>query len=404
MKMIFKAFCKKFFGAKYERLIRTLFLYLLVFWGFHIADLKIEIAPFILYLMITAFTAGVMWQTLSSQDNAAYMQNLMMLPFERREFVLSYVAAISAYTLLTKTAALMTVLLAVSVWSGTEILTGFLCAANAVLTAAVIFSLKKYWYIGSFWIAALLAALVCFWNKPWFALLTAANIILAFVLLLRADEYSFYPVNHKNKRSVKVHRHYSVWRYFFRYLSAHKNYLINTAIMYCAACVLPLFWGQMESRFIVPIGFAILSLNTPICILLSCDHDLEQAMRFLPCQAKTFCVPYCLFIFSCNIIADIIFLCSLQIQIGGVTAPMIVAAIFFALQSAVCSVLLEWFHPLREWKTESDLWHHPRKYLVPAAMLLLAGAVSAMPVFAFALIFLLIAEITVLLIYCWRSH
>lgn len=28
------------------------------------------------------------------------------------------------------------------------------------------------------------------------------------------------------------------------------------------------------------------------------------------------------------------------------------------------------------WKIESDLWHHPRKYVMPAIMMLLAGLVS----------------------------
>ena len=143
----------------------------------------------------------------------------------------------------------------------------------------------------------------------------------------------------------------------------------------------------------VPVGFAVLSLNTPICILLSCDRDLEQAVRFLPGQKRRFCIPYCLFIFLCNMAADAIFLISWQIQSGGVTAFMAAQAVFFALQSAVLSVLLEWFYPIRGWKIESDLWHHPRKYIVPAVMLLLAGAVSAWPVLLPALLVLPALEI-----------
>lgn len=146
----------------------------------------------------------------------------------------------------------------------------------------------------------------------------------------------------------------------------------------------------------IPIGFAILSLNTPVCILLSCDPALEQAVRFLPGQKRAFCVPYCLFIFLCNITANIIFLCSLQIQKGSVTIMTIATALFFALQSALCSVLLEWFYPIRGWKIESDLWHHPRKYIVPTVMLLLAGAVGILPGLMPVLIILLAVEIVVL--------
>ena len=148
--------------------------------------------------------------------------------------------------------------------------------------------------------------------------------------------------------------------------------------MWGVACVLPVFLGKMERTFVMPIGFAILSLNTPVSILLSCDPDLEQAVRFLPGQRRAFCLPYCLFLFLCNMAANAIFLASWQIQIGGADSPVIFMAAFFALAGSMGSVLLEWFCPLRGWKTQSDLWHHPRKYLVPAAMLLLAGAISTM--------------------------
>ena len=90
------------------------------------------------------------------------------------------------------------------------------------------------------------------------------------------------------------------------------------------------------------------------------DPALEQAVRFLPGQKRAFCIPYCLFIFLCNMTADVVFLCSWQIRIGGVTGTVIVTAVIFALQSAIGSVLLEWLCPIRGWKTESDLWHHPR--------------------------------------------
>ena len=336
MKMSFEVTAKKLFGVKYERLIRTLFLELVAFWGLHIAGFQVEIAPFILYLMAGAFSAGVMWQALSSDGNRANMENMLMLPFEGRTLVFSYVAALGAYTLLTKTAGLLAVFWAVGHWSWTEILGSLLCALAAIVAAACLYPLR----------------------------------------LGRMDAYAFYVQPASRGRAVKVYRRCSVRRYLFRYLMAHKNYLVNTAAMWGVACVLPVLLGQMEARFVLPIGFAILSLNTPICILLSCDPALERAVRFLPGQGRAFCVPYCLFIFGCNLAADIVFLCSWQIQLGGIGPLHALTAAAFALLSAVGSVLLEWYFPLRGWKIESDLWHHPRKYIVPAVMLLLAGLVS----------------------------
>ena len=65
--------------------------------------------------------------------------------------------------------------------------------------------------------------------------------------------------------------------------------------------------------------------------------------------------------------ASVIFLQFLSWQIGksGVNSTEIITAPLFALQSAILSVLLEWFCPIRNWKIENDLWQHPRKYIVP---------------------------------------
>ena len=336
MKMSFEATAKKLFGVRYERLIRALFLELVVFWGLHISGLQVEIAPSILYLMSGAFSAGVMWQALSAGDNRANMENMFMLPFEGRRLIFAYVAALGTYTLLTQTAGLLAVVWAVAPWSWAEILGSILCALAAIVIVSCLYPLR----------------------------------------LGRTDAYAFYVRPASHRRTVKSHRRYSVWRYLFRYLMAHKNYLVNTAAMWGVACVLPVLLGQMEARFVLPIGFAILSLNTPICILLSCDPALERAVRFLPGQGRAFCVPYCLFMFGCSLAADMVFLSSWQIQIGGITLFHALTAASFALLSAVGSVLLEWYCPIRGWKIESDLWHHPRKYVVPAVLLLLAGLVS----------------------------
>ena len=402
MQMTGKAFSKKLFGAKYERLPRTLFIDLIVFWGLYIAGFQVQIAPSVRNLMISAFTAGVMWQALSSKDNGAELRHMLMLPFRCREFVFSYVAALGAYTVLTKTGLLLAVLLAVSVWNPIEIIVLIICMIHAVLMAATVYSMRKYWYAGCLWTVVIAAVILFLGSRWWFGLLLFVNGMFAVLSLWRADGYVFYQWESKKNHAIRQRKRASLWRYFFRYLRCHKNYLLNTAVMWCAALVLPYFLGEMAGQSVIPVGFAVLSLNTPICILLSCDCDLERAVRFLPGQKKGFCIPYCLFIFLCNMAADVLFLCSWQAQNGGVTVLMIAGAVFFALQSAVLSVLLEWFYPIRGWKIESDLWHHPRKYIVPVVMLLLAGAVSSWPVLLPALLVILVAEIVSLLFICRR--
>ena len=104
-----------------------------------------------------------MWQALSSKDQASYLQNLYMLPFENRNLVLSYVSALGSYTLLTKTAALLSVAFAVSAWTWTEVLGSFLCAVHAALFAAVLFSFRNHPWAGSLW--AVVVVIVLLWGE-----------------------------------------------------------------------------------------------------------------------------------------------------------------------------------------------------------------------------------------------
>lgn len=403
MKMIFKCYAKKLFGAKYEKVLQNLFVIFILYWGLHLAEIKIIIAPSILYFMIGFLTAGVMWQVLAAEAGAAQMQNMMMLPLDEKKFVLVYTAALGLYTIFSRTAVLLAVILAVSEQEWQEIIHTIFCMINAVLVTAVIFSLKKYHAAGILCAAEIAAVIFLGWNKNWFIGMLLMIGVTALSLLQNTDAYSFYGPEGEKKRTPKTHRHGSVRCYFLRYLKDHKNYLANTEIMWCAACILPMIFRQMESMFAVLIGFAVLTLNTPICILLSCDRSLEQAVRVLPGQKQTFCSPYCLFIFSCNVTADMIFLCSWQIQAGGVTVWMFITAVCFSLQSAICAVLLEWFYPIRKWKTESDLWHHPRKYVVPGFMVLLAGFIGTIPEATILFMILLGIEMISFVIVCQKA-
>lgn len=402
MKNMYKAFAKKLFGAKYEQIGKSFLSELILFLSLYISDLRIQIAPSILYLMTAAFTAGIMWQALSSTDNMEDRKHMLMLPSDDSEFVSAYITALGCYTLITKTAMLWAIVFAVSYQTVFDFLVSILCALNAVFIASNVFSAKNtevilpsYFFrfrriITYLWAAELLSVILLIHNPVILTILLTANIMIAVILLRKSDAYSFYQHSNiasngfllsrfctnmlqSNQISWKTH---SMWRYFFRYLTAHKNYLVNTAAMCVIACVLPLIFEQTEYAFILPLGFAILSMNTPLCILLSCDPALEQAVRLLPGQKKLFCIPYCMFIFSVNLLVDAVFLCSFAIHFRSIPAYSILLAGFFSFLSAVGSVCLEWFHPVRNWKIESDLWHHPRKYIVPVSLVLIAGLIG----------------------------
>lgn len=89
--IIFQNLSKQLFGAKYERAVKSLIACIILFLAIHTAGIEIAIAPSILLLTATAFSMGIMWQTLNSSGNADRMTGLFMLPFRNREMTFSLV-------------------------------------------------------------------------------------------------------------------------------------------------------------------------------------------------------------------------------------------------------------------------------------------------------------------------
>ena len=375
MKNTIKALSKQFFGAKYESARKSLLAAVILFIAVYAAEFRVEIAPFILYLTSTFFTAGIMWQMLTGRRHMEIMQGMFMLPFDNRSFVFSYVLVLGAHTLITKTLLIWALFFAVASWSAGEITLAVLCGCMACLVTAAGYRMcrKSLAALPILWAAGILAVIVLV--RQWAAVLAVSmtSLAVAALYLAFADAYDFYSAVVAKRTVRHKGRVGSVFVYLTRYLMANKSYLINTVGLCAIACFLPLLFGEFQGLNMFPIGLAILCLNTPICTLLSCDPDLEQAIRMLPGQAGRFCRKYCLFIFAVNSIVASIYLCSWQIVNGGFNFVHVGTLLIFALQSAILSVILEWKHPIRDWKTESDLWHHPRKYLVPLIMLLVAA-------------------------------
>lgn len=372
------ALSKQFFGPKYESVRKSLSAAVILFIAIHGTGFRIEIAPFILYLTSTCFTAGVMGQMLTGKRHTKALQGMFMLPFDSRSFVFSYVMVLGAYALVTKTLFIWALFLAVAAWSPWEIILAILCGCMACAVTAAGYQMCRR---GSaalpiLWAAGILAVILLV--RQWTAVLAVAAVsLLAAVLsLIFADAYDFY-CTYVSERTVQYpSRTGSVFIYLLRYLMANQSYLINTVGLCGMACFLPLLLDEFQGLNMFPIGLAVLCLDTPICTLLSCDPDLEQAVRVLPRQVSRFCIKYCLFISLINGMVAGIYLCSWQFFLGGSGLIHVGTVLLFALQSAILSVVLEWRYPIRGWKTESDLWHHPRKYFVPLIMLLLAAFVG----------------------------
>ncbi len=389
-----KAISKQLLGARYEHISKSLFACFIIFFAVYNAEIRVTTAPAILFLTATFFSLGVMWRALSSAQNAEKMMGLFMLPFENKKLIVSYLLAFGSYTVITKTILVLALFFAIGTWSAEQILTAVLCACNGCAMAAAWYSMlsaKKripviLWGCGIFFSIFFVKQLPVFCGIVLVSLLTTA------MCLLSADAYTFYQPVSAKKIISRTKGKANVLLYLLRYLAVNKSYLINTAGLWVIACFLPLLFGHTEGLNMLPLGFAILCLNTPVCILLSCDPGLEQAVRALPGQAARFGSRYCFFLFAVNMAANSIYLISWQISNGSVCTMDIVTAVLFALQSAVLSVLLEWLHPIRNWKIENDLWHHPRKYIVPLFMMLTAVLTGTWPFIVWILLCIVLAE------------
>ena len=394
--IIFQNLGEQLFGAKYERAVKSLIACIILFLAIHTAGIEIEIAPSILLLTATAFSMGIMWQTLNSSGNADRMTGLCMLPFRNREMTFSLVLAFTSYTLITKTFLVMALFFAVHEWSVLQIAVSLICACNSCFSAAVWYTMKKrkmFLPVFILWGGAIFAPIFLVRETVIICFIAFTSMLISFLRLLKVDAYVFYhPVS--AKLLIKHTKGTgSIFLYLLRYLITNKNYLLNTAGLCVIAGVMPFILGQFEGVNVMPLGFAVLCLNTPICILLSCDPGLEQAVRTLPRQTKRFCTNYCFFIFSINMAVNSVYLISWQVGKGGVNSTEIITALIIALQSAVLSVLLEWFCPVHNWKIENDLWHHPRKYVVPLIMFLIAGLIGMWSINICVLLCIVIAEV-----------
>ncbi len=391
----YKVFLKHVFGAKYEGVKKSAFVVAVIFFAIFAAEIKMVIAPSVLFLTATVFSAGVMWQTLNSKSSMENLQGALVLPFENRQLVFAYVFSLSAYNLLSKSALILALFFAVGSWCMEEVIIALLCAFQGCMFAVMGYLLRKKakCILVLLWMTGYVGASFCVKSSAIFGGIGFVSLLAAVAFLFTVDAYDFY--NPGTARAVfkNSSKRGSFFTYVLRYLLANKNYMVNTAGLCVVACVLPLVLKQLGDLNVLPIGLAILSLNTPLCILLSVDRDLEQAVRMLPGQGIRFGMKYCVFLAVINMLLSSIYLASWQLQFGNVSIWMLGVAGIFAVQSALGSVILEWVYPLRSWQLESDLYHHPRKYIVPAIMMLLAGVVSLHHGFVWILAGVLIIEI-----------
>ena len=178
--IIFQNLSKQLFGAKYECAVKSLIACIILFLAIHTAGIEIEIAPSILLLTATAFSMGIMWQTLNSSGNADRMTGLFMLPFRNREMTFSLVLAL---------------FFAVHEWSVLQIAVSLLCACNSCFSAAAwytmknetLFHRKKFLPVFILWGGAIFAPVFFVRETVIICFIAFTSMLISFLRLLKAD-------------------------------------------------------------------------------------------------------------------------------------------------------------------------------------------------------------------------
>ncbi len=324
MTRILNANLKKFMGAKYERIPKTLVIWAILLFALRSAEIRLEIAPVVVWLTTGFITVGGFMQVLSSDDTIDSLRGQLMLPERPAKFHGAFFLSVALYTLLAKTGLLLVAYLAVS----------------------------KF--------------------RP--------SAVIGFVLCFIVSGMVTYPLAFRTGKKVTGYRYIKHTRrsftfYLLRYLMNNKKYLFNTAALWVFGSVFAVVMGRNAPSDLLPLGFALMCLNTPLGILLSSDRALYRQVGLLPGQTAGVLFPYALFLTVINMIACGVYLTVWRVAAGSFSPGILLFAALFAIVSAGLTVALEIKFPLLDWKVESDLWHHPRKYVVPGVMVILAFSV-----------------------------
>ncbi len=148
---------------------------------------------------------------------------------------------------------------------------------------------------------------------------------------------------------------------------------VNTLMMLAVALV---FTYTMAGRGLtIPLPMAFVVVNTPLNAYFSRYLSTRTVVLAAP-GSRSVLVAYArdltLLYMASNCLVG-----ALIVWLGGGIAETVAAGVLASLAGATTAVLLEVYRPLTSWKSERDVMRHPRKYLPPAAALLVVLAVRA---------------------------
>ncbi len=378
---MFDILSRKLFGKNFNKLFTSLFISVIIYFGLSQLDYKVEVSTQTLVFINLFFSGSLMLHFLGSKDNGAYLKGFFAMPFNSKKFILEYAVVMGLYVLFTKTLLIYALIFAFTEIKLLVIITllsvfVFVCLSSMI--AYAFFKDKKFISV----IILLIGISLCFLLPESIMSIIVyllVSVIYA-VILFFVKPYRFMPNLQPESQSKRLKKSMGgnllVAKYILRYVTSNKSYMISPVIMLLFVSYMVYQMNEMGFRDGIIIGLALNTFNTSLAIIVSSNRGLHKKLNSLPNKIKSFFVPYSIVIFTVNIIFSVLLLVVASFIGTEINMKIIIATVIFPIQNAIGTAFLECTRPILHWRVETDLWHNPRKYIIPLILVLEAAVIT----------------------------
>lgn len=355
---MYKVFFKKFFGPKYGMLFIGLFLILM----FTIigSTSTIELTADSFFLANSLLSVILTFQTLTSKDNAESFNRLFTYPLNANEFKFKYITSLLVYNILTRNLAIYSLYITQNPFDVFEFILFLLSCISTTLTMVAIFMLLKT----KRKLAIALATVAGFYNLMVFGennllILYIISIVLSLFIIIRLDYYTLRFIKEIKNKEVKTQTG-NFFVYIYRYFKFNKSYIFSSVSMLLLGCMAFIGGKEFISENMIPSMLVLIIYNVPLSFVISINKDLQKKIRSFPNQFKLFYFPYFLFCLLINMLTISMFF----IVTNTFTIKFMLIGLCLSIENSILTTFLEYKFPIKNWNTETELWNHPRKYII----------------------------------------
>ena len=370
---MFKLLSRKLLGKNFSNIYKTVIIAAVIGFGLSSMDIKIQLAQSVLILTSIMYSGTVVLRTLSSKDNVRTIKGIFAMPYDNKKTLWEYTAVVGIYTIFTKTTLLISLLFALTKFTILYCVLFLLGTIYAVIGGMCAFACLRRTPLVSMLFAVVGASMAFFLPKGYIAAVVLATADIAAAIILSAQPFESFYVKENTFIKPKARKgkpKMIIPKYIVRYFLTNKNFIVSIMISLVFSCFLAKMFDSQNIEFGFGAALAMISTNTPLATIVSSNRSLKKKLDVIPNKTVGFFVFYSIMSFIIYAVSYALFIIAYAILGGTLEFKWIITAVLFSVQCAVFVSILENKYTLTKWNTEPDLWHHPRKYIIPGVLLL----------------------------------